>query len=314
MAEADLKVFGDEKLLWERHPVALTIGNFDGIHLGHVHVIETLKRHSAGLPLVVLTFDPHPSSLLSAASPKQPLLSLSQRVELLLAVGVDAVVVQNFSQEFSNLTPDAFVSDYLLKYFNLRCAVLGFDFCYGSRRAGDWAHFEASSKKFGFSAWQATPLIIDDAPVSSSRIRNAIQRHDFEIVERLLGRTFTLEGVVVKGDQRGRLIGFPTANLGLSNNEGTVLPYGVYAVEVTLQKGTPPLLGVMNCGVRPTIAEGLKLQIETHIIGFSGDLYGCEISFAVKRFIRSEMKFSDLESLKSQISLDVAQTCRFFGV
>lgn len=314
MDESGLRIFGDVELIRQHRDIALTIGNFDGVHLGHLHVIETLKRNSSGLPLVVLTFDPHPSSLLSTSKTKQPLQSLGHRIEMLLKQGVSAVVVQEFSEQFSQLSPDDFISKYLVKNFSIKSAVLGFDFCYGAQRSGDWNHFQSSASRLGFAAFRATPLMIDGIPVSSSRIRKAITHHDFETVERLLGRPFTLEGVVVKGDQRGRLIGFPTANLGLGQSVGTALPYGVYAVEVMLRNDSERRLGVMNCGVRPTIAEGLKLQIETHIIGFTGDLYGCEISFAVKKFIRSEMKFAGLENLKAQISNDVEQARSFFGV
>ena len=314
MDESGLRIFGDVGTVQNRRDIALTIGNFDGVHLGHMHVIDTLKRQSGGLPLVVLTFDPHPSVLLSSTQAKQPLQSLNDRVELLLQRGIDAVVVQEFSGAFSRLSADEFFREYLMKKFSVKQAVLGFDFCYGARRSGDWQHFESSARRYGFQALRASPFLVDGHTVSSSRIRASILEHDFENVERLLGRAFTLSGVVVKGDQRGRLIGFPTANLGLELDAGTALPFGVYAVEVFLPGETRPRLGVMNCGVRPTIADGLKLQIETHIIGFAGDLYGCNISFAVRKFIRSEMKFSGLDGLKAQIAIDVQQSRSFFGV
>ncbi|MEY2988212.1 MAG: hypothetical protein RJB13_1733 [Pseudomonadota bacterium] len=314
MGDSGLRIFGDIDSVQQRRNVALTIGNFDGVHLGHLHVIETLRSQSGGLPLVVLTFDPHPSVLLSSKQAKQPLQSLNSRVEMLLQNGIDAVVVQDFSEEFSRLSADQFICDYLLPKFSIKCAVLGFDFCYGARRSGDWSHFETHAHRYGFQALRATPFLIDGQPVSSSRIRTAILEHDFENVERLLGRPFTLEGVVVKGDQRGRLIGFPTANLGLDPGVGTVLPFGVYAVEVFLPGENLPRIGVMNCGVRPTFAEGLKLQIETHIIGFSGDIYGCSVSFSVKKFIRPEMKFAGIDDLKSRIAIDVQLARSFFGV
>lgn len=314
MDDSGLRIFGDADVIRQHRGIALTIGNFDGVHLGHLHVIETLKQRSQGLPLVVLTFDPHPSALLTTTNTKQPLQSLGSRIEVLLKNGISAVAVQNFNEDFSRLTPDEFISEYLVKHFNIKSAVLGFDFCYGARRAGDWTHFELNARKFGFAALRASPFLMGDQPVSSSRIRKSIQQCDFETVERMMGRPFTLSGVVVQGDQRGRLIGFPTANLGLEPCAGTVLPFGVYAVEVELEGEAQPRPGVMNCGVRPTIADGLKLQIETHILGFSGDLYGQKISFAVRKFLRAEMKFAGLESLKDQIASDVQLARSFFGV
>lgn len=313
MADFEFRVFGKTEIVSQRIPVVVTIGNFDGVHLGHQHVIKTLREIAHGRPTVAITFDPHPSQVINPQGSKPALTSLSQRVELLLATGVDAVVVQNFSKEFCALTADEFIERYLVANFRLESAVIGFDFCYGSHRSGDWDHLKAAAKRFGFSAHRSTPLIVDGLPVSSSRIRNSIASRDFELAERLLGRPFKMHGVVVKGDQRGRQIGFPTANLGEMESECLVPPYGVYAVEVLLEGETSWRRGVMNCGVRPTIASGLKLQIEAHIFDFSDDVYGKKISFAVKKFIRTEMKFSGLDHLKSQIQSDVTDARVFFG-
>ncbi|MEY4064403.1 MAG: hypothetical protein RIR26_611, partial [Pseudomonadota bacterium] len=263
---------------------------------------------------VALTFHPHPSVLLSPELAKPALSSVQQRVELLLAAGVDLVVVQNFSKAFASLSADDFIADYLLKHFNLSAAVIGFDFCYGAQRRGNWEHLEKAAKRYGFSAFRSEPYFMHGLPVSSSRIRAAILQRDFQTASELLGRDFTLGGVVVQGDQRGRQLGFPTANLGLEEKNILIPPYGVYAVEIFLPEEKSPRYGVMNCGVRPTIAQGLKLQIEAHILDFDADIYGNKVQFAVKKFIRTEMKFSGLDHLKSQIQDDVAQARLFFGV
>ena len=314
MVDRDFMVHGNTELLTAQKKIALTIGNFDGVHLGHLHVVKTLRDFANGRPTVALTFDPHPSSVISPQTVKPSLVSLEERINFLLKSGVDAVVVQRFSAEFAKLSADEFIADYLLKKFNIFSAVIGFDFCYGSSRRGNWSHFEESARRFGFEARQSTPLIVEGSPVSSSRIRAAILAKDFSGAERLLGRDFRLSGIVVQGDQRGRLIGFPTANLGIKDQNCLIPPYGVYAVEVHLPGELHSRPGVMNCGVRPTIAAGLKLQIEAHILDYSGDLYGCDISFSVRKFIRTEMKFSGLEHLKSQIQNDVDQARLFFGV
>jgi riboflavin kinase/FMN adenylyltransferase len=252
--------------------------------------------------------------VLSPQVAKPSLVPLAKRVDLLLAAGVDAVVVQKFSFSFSQLSADDFVDEYLLKNFNVQAAMFGFDFCYGANRSGNWQHFEKCAQLRGFPAKQAEPLFIDGAPVSSSRIRAAILAKEFDKARKMLGRDFCLNGIVVKGDQRGRQIGFPTANLGLLDESCLVPPYGVYAVEVFLPNEKTPRPGVMNCGVRPTIADGLKLQIEAHILDYSGDLYGSEIAFAIKKFIRTEMKFSGLDHLKLQIQSDVTAARQYFGV
>lgn len=314
MADWDFEVFGRKDLDFSKEPIALTIGNFDGVHLGHRHVIRTLQDFSAGLPTLALTFDPHPSSVLSPQNHKQVIEPLTERVERLLALGIEIVVVQKFTEKFAGLSADDFVNEYLLKEFRVKRAVIGFDFCYGAYRRGDWKHFEEASHRNGFAARRADPFVIDGAPVSSSRIRQAVQAVDFSLAERLLGQPFALSGVVVKGDQRGRELGYPTANLGIESGSRLLPPFGVYAVEVILPGEEHCRYGVMNCGVRPTIASGLKLQIETHILDFSDDLYGKKLFFRLKKFIRTEMKFSGLEQLKSQIASDTNEARIFFGV
>jgi riboflavin kinase/FMN adenylyltransferase len=316
----EFAIFGRTEVVDSHCPIALTIGNFDGVHRGHQHVIQTLKQFSDGLPLVALTFDPHPANVLFPSLTKPAIEPLTERVQMLLRLGLDAVVVQKFTPEFAQLSADEFISEYLLKNLGVSKAVIGFDFCYGTQRQGDWEHFEAAGKKFGFAARRAEPLSVDGAPVSSSRIRAAVQSAEFSLAERLLGRPFALTGRVVKGDQRGREMGFPTANLGFEHDLPLLPPFGVYAANVSIVDGEsshqlPNLLrGVMNCGVRPTIASGLKLQIETHILDFSGDIYGKKIIFQPQKFIRTEMKFSGLEQLKMQIQNDVREARNFFGV
>lgn len=314
MSDWEFSVFGREELVRSHLPVALTIGNFDGVHLGHRRVIQTLKEFSDGLPLLALTFAPHPSHILFPSNGKPSVIPLRERVDLLLGLGVDTVVVQKFDAKFARLSADDFISRYLLQEFSLKKAVIGFDFCYGAGRLGDWSHFSQSASHFGFDAKRADVVMVEGAPVSSTRIRTAIHDLDFPLAEMLLGRSFALSGLVVRGDQRGRQIGFPTANLGLEEELPLLPPYGVYAVEVVLPGEQMIRYGVMNCGVRPTIASGLRLQIETHILDYSGDLYGKKITFCVRKFIRTEMKFSGLEQLKEQIQSDVGAARNFFGV
>ncbi|NBO37132.1 riboflavin biosynthesis protein RibF [bacterium] len=314
MVDWEFKVFGNAEIIRSKKPIALTIGNFDGVHKGHMQLLQKLAEFADGIPRVVLTFDPHPSSVVAVENSKPALISLAQKIELLLTAGVDAVVVQKFSPEFASLSADDFLFRYLWTEFNILRCLIGFDFCYGAGRKGDWNHFEKKSGERGVAACKAEPFLIDGLPVSSSRIRNAVLAADFSLVERLLGRSFCLNGTVVKGDQRGRQIGFPTANLGLFDRNCLLPPHGVYAAEVLIEGEQKSRAAVMNCGVRPTIADGLRLQIEAHILDFSDDIYGRKISFALRKFIRTEMKFSDLEHLKRQIHDDAMQSRLFFGV
>lgn len=314
MGDWKFTIYGKKDVIQSRKPVALTIGNFDGVHCGHRHVIQTLKEFSDGLPTVALTFDPPPSHVLAPQFAKPSIEPLLDRVETLLSCGIDVVVVQKFTEDFALLSADQFVRDYLLSQFHIGKVVIGFDFCYGAQRQGDWSHFKSAAARFGFLAKRAKPLLVEGIPVSSSRIRAAVQSLDFAIIEKLLGRPFALSGIVVQGDQRGRHIGFPTANLGLSEESLLLPPFGVYAVEVEVPEEQMSSVGVMNCGVRPTIAEGQRLQIETHILDYSGDLYGKKIVFRLKNYIRSEMKFANLDELKAQIQRDTHKARVFFGV
>jgi riboflavin kinase/FMN adenylyltransferase len=314
MSDWSYTVYGKEDVIRSRLPIGLTIGNFDGVHRGHQFVIQTLRDFADGLPLVALTFDPHPSQILSPANSKQVIEPTAERVRLMLSLGLDAVVVQQFSCEFAQLTADEFVFNYLVREFSVAKAVIGFDFCYGTERSGHWQHFQAAAARLGFDARRAEPFLIEGVPVSSSRIRSAVLAADFKLAEQLLGRPFSLSGVVVRGDQRGRLIGFPTANLGIDHALPLLPAHGVYAVQVLFDGESKPRFGVMNCGVRPTISSGLQLQVETHIFDFSGDIYGKKIAFIPKKFIRTEKKFSGLDELKEQIQSDSEAAKNFFGV
>ncbi|APJ05030.1 riboflavin biosynthesis protein RibF [Silvanigrella aquatica] len=295
----------------QKNAIALTIGNFDGVHLGHCYLINELKKISNHNPIVVLTFDPHPVAYFSADNPKPLLNTLSDKIELLRKSGVDAVIVQKFTKEFSLLSADEFCN-WLKQNFNISAVMLGHDFCYGKQRKGNFEHMKAFAEKEHWDIRQTPAFkLYEDQVVSSSFVRQVIAQGQAEEVEKLLSRPYFLPGVVVKGDQRGRLMGFPTANLEL--DDALVIPkYGVYACYVEIDSDGVLLPAVMNCGVRPTIASGLKLQIEAHILDFSDDIYSRKVKFHLKKFIRGEMKFTGIEQLKEQIAKDVQEARSFF--
>ncbi|KAB8030799.1 bifunctional riboflavin kinase/FAD synthetase [Fluviispira multicolorata] len=305
------QIFGDKEAFKNKERFSLTIGNFDGVHSGHLFLIQELKKYSPNTKIAVITFDPHPATFFSPDSPKPLLTSLKEKTALLLNAGVDLVMVQVFSKEFSSLTADDFCG-WLKNHFQINTILIGHDFCYGKQRKGNFSHMKNFAENVGWIIKQASAhKLSNEKIVSSSLVREALLQGDAEYAEKLLDHSYFLSGMVVKGDQRGRLIGFPTANI-LLDDILVVPKYGVYACYVELDSSGKLLPAVMNCGVRPTIASGLMLQIEAHILDFSDDIYTRKIKFHLKKFIRGEMKFNGMEQLKEQIAKDVQKTRSYF--
>ena len=304
-------------------PVALTVGSFDGVHRGHVHLLQTLKKEAAhrNLKTAVLTFDPHPNSLLENSQFKA-LQTKSMRLEHLRRQAVDYLVVQDFSKAFSVISREDFLRQYLLRFFSLRFVLFGYDFRFGWKGQGDFDFANLFFKNRGIGIDQARAFREKDEILSSSKIRDLLSKGKIEEANQFLGYPFSLEGTVVKGQLMGRKLGFPTANL----EEVCVLVpgQGVYAGWVFLEG--QKRLAVMNIGRRPTIqktgnqnrvqSERLqsivqeKIFLECHIPDFSGDLYNCKLCFTFARKLRNERKFSSLDELKNQIQKDVDEAKR----
>ena len=286
-------------------PIHLAIGVFDGIHLGHQAVIAnaTDRAKTVGGASVVLTFHPHPSQVLRPDRVSRLLTSTQHKIHLIKRLGVDALLIQLFDLEFSHTTPDEFVARLVRNSDRLRTICVGEGWMFGANRSGNIQLLDALSKQYGFELRTIPPVEIDGAIVSSTRIREAVERGDFTIAERLLGRPFTILGTVDSGQQLGRQLGFPTANLRAHNEQFP--PNGVYAVvawHADRQFG-----GVVNIGVRPTIqsATGERL-LELHLFDFDQDIYGEDVEVQFLRFLRPEQKFSDIEELRRQIAKDVS--------
>lgn len=309
-----LQVFGRKNIFEKKEKVALTIGNFDGMHVGHQQLIEQLKALANGLPTVIVTFDPHPSTFFHPRNPK-PLLSCpSQKIAEMLKLGIDVVVVKEFDQDFASLSADDFCAQWLNVHFAIGRLLIGHDFCYGRDRQGHFQHLKSFGERLGWQVVSFSPVFSKElgTVVSSSLIRECLQQGNTVQAEKLLGRPYSLSGKVVQGEQRGRLLGFPTANLELECEPAIPL-YGVYACLIEIEDDGVLHPGVMNCGVRPTLGKGLKLQIEAYILGFSQDIYHRKVSFHIKNFLRGEMKFASLEHLKQQIVEDVTQARKQLG-
>jgi len=288
---------------------AVAIGNFDGVHLGHRVVIGQVVQAAAalgGVPVVVLTFEPHPRALFRPDEPPFRITPLREKLLALADTGIDGVLLLRFTRVFAGATADSFVDDVLINGLGARHVVVGHDFCLGRERAGNAAYLNRRGAEAGFRVTAVPAQRCEDGePYSSTRIRDYLLRGEPQHAARLLGRPFRISGRVRQGDQRGRTIGFPTANLALG-------PYlracaGVYAIRATTEAGQT-LAGVANLGWRPTF-QGQDLRLETHLFDFAGNLYGQHLTVDLLHFIRPEMKFSGLPALLDQITKD-AETAR----
>ena len=283
------------------HPV-LALGNFDGVHIGHRAILkEALARaRSASGSAFVLTFDPLPARRLFPDRAPPTLVTLEDKLELLRAAGLDGVIVIDFTLELSRVSARDFVRDYLLGKIGARAVVVGHSVSFGHKRAGHAAAMVAMGREFGFDTVVVGPVKADGLEVSSTKIRELIAAGDVKMAARLLGRNHFLSGPVVRGRERGRKLGFPTANLA-SETECTP-PDGVYATRVLLSDRAWP--SVSNIGKNPTFNEAAR-SIEAHIFDFDRDLYGARIKLEFVERIRGERKFESPQALAGQIAADL---------
>jgi len=282
----------------------VTIGAFDGIHQGHKALLRETLRLSTELSLepVVVTFDPHPRKVLQPQVPFKLLTTLEEKLKLIEKEGLEKVVVIPFTKALAELSPDLFVERYLIDLLRVKGVVVGFNFRFGKERKGDGELLKNFGTKYGFQVKIVPPVIIDNQRVSSSYIRDLLSQGEVERASLFLGRPYFLRGKVIKGEGRGRGLGFPTANLEVSE-EKLVPARGVYAVWVDLDK--QKYKGALNIGFNPTFG-GKKLSIEVHLLHFnhSQDLYGKIIQVDFIKYLRGEKKFSSIEDLIFQIRQD----------
>jgi len=293
-------------------PCVLTIGNFDGVHLGHKALLARLceQAHALGLPATVLCFEPHPREFFTPDSAPPRLCSLRRKLELLREAGVDQVCVQPFDAAFASLEADEFIRKVLISGFQARHLLIGDDFRFGRARCGNFATLLAAGKDYGFGIESMHTLSVDGERVSSSAIREALQSGNIAHAQKMLGEPFVVAGRVGPGDQIGRTIGYPTANIGLS--QATLPLSGIFAVSVD---GGPlhGAMGAANVGVRPTIGDKLALRLEVFVLDFSDDLYGQRLSVRFHHKIRSEAKFDSLKILIAAIDEDCRQVRKYFS-
>ena len=294
---------------WRRVPdsargAIAALGNFDGVHLGHAHLLRTLHAARPDARLGVVTFEPHPRELFRPEDAPFRLSLPEERRAALAAIGVQSIFEIRFDAEFSHFAADRFLREVLHQALDLRHLACGPDFAFGYRRGGDVASLAEQAAPLGIGLTVVPPLADTGGPLSSSRIRRALLDGYPERATEELGRPWAVRGIVEHGDKRGRLLGFPTANLRLGRHLEPAR--GVYAATVRLPDGeTRP--GVANIGRRPTVSSAPQSLLEVHLFDHAGDLYGQELSVALHTLLRSERKFDGIEALTAQIANDAAE-------
>lgn len=290
----------------------VALGNFDGFHLGHQAVVgRAIQRgFHERRPVIVATFDPHPVSFFKPDVPPFRLTSLDQRERLFAHAGADAMLVFQFDKALAVTSAEDFVGEILAKQIGAAGVVTGDDFTFGRGRKGDVAALRGLGSEVGIVAEAVTPVLLDGIRISSGRIREALEAGDTATATKLLSRDYAIEGVVQRGDGRGRDLGYPTANMELGDYQRP--KYGIYAVRVTLDNGSE-YPGVASLGIRPTFDPPTEL-LEAHLFGFDGDLYGRKIEVALHAFIREEKKFETLDDLIAHMKEDEAQARRLLAL
>ena len=285
----------------EQLPCVVTIGNFDGVHLGHQALLTEVKKraHDLKLESAVITFEPNPKDYFSQNKPQTRISSLREKIELFNEIKIDRVHIIKFNQEFSKVTANEFIS-VLIKKLKVKEIIIGEDFCFGKGREGGIKQLSASSMKLNIK----NKILIDGKRISSTLIRNLLANDKLDEANKYIGRPYSISGKVVHGEKRGRKIGFPTANIHMRHNRPPLK--GVFAVKFQNH------FGVANLGIRPSIKGEKKLQLEVHLLNFSSDLYGQHVSVIFLKKLRDEKKFKSLDELKEQIKLDVIKAKLFF--
>jgi riboflavin kinase / FMN adenylyltransferase len=301
-----MQVYRNTDLLPAFRNAVLTIGTFDGVHTGHQQVISQMKKRAAEVEgeTVIITFDPHPRTVVNAAKGIRLINTLEEKIELLSGKDIDHLVVVPFTEEFARLTAEDYISQFLIQNFHPHTLIIGYDHHFGQGRTGNYALLKEKCVVFNYELQEIPAHLLDSISVSSTRIRTAIEADDMDTANHLLGYIFFFSGEIIEGNKLGRTLGFPTANLLIKDKFKLTPGNGVYAVD-TIVSDEPDTVrkGMMNIGFRPTV-DGSKRMIEVNIFNFDRMIYGQTLKVFVKKFLRPEQKFKGLDALKEQLALD----------
>lgn len=288
----------------------ITTGTFDGVHLGHLKIIEQVKQEAKEMngESVLVTFYPHPRLILQGRHTGEIklLTTHAEKIGRLSLTGVDHIVVVPFTRDFSEIEPNDYISEFLIKKLRAKCIITGYDHHFGKNRKGDFRLLKDFSKKWNYSVKEIPEYVMEEVIISSTRIRKALQEGDIETANEFLGYDYFIDGTVVHGHKLGKSLGYPTANIEVKDEDKLIPKYGIYIVGISiLQSGMDDkiLPAVMSIGIRPTIDDNRE-TIEVHIFDFNEDLYGKQLRVHFKQYIRPEIKFDNLDDLKAKIQED----------
>jgi riboflavin kinase/FMN adenylyltransferase len=311
-----MKVYRDIDQLPRFKNAVITIGTFDGVHAGHRKIIEHLKQEAQKIDgeTVIITFHPHPRKIVSSAILGIRLINtLDEKIELLEKMGIDNLAIVPFTEAFANQPAEDYIENFLIEKFRPHTIIIGYDHRFGRDRQGDYRLLEKMSSVYGYVLKEIPKQVLDEIAISSTNIREAIIHGDIDTANKLLGYDFFFQGVVVDGDKMGRKLGYPTANIKITDDEKIHLGDGIYAVYVATQRSgrdSQLFKGMMSIGFRPTV-DGKKRVVEVNIFDFDKEIYGDTIRVYVKKYLRAEFKFNNLEDLKKQIGQDKIESLKW---
>ncbi len=307
-----MKIFHSTQDFKSGKKTIVTIGTFDGVHIGHKKIIDKIIQNckSGNTESLILTFFPHPRMVLNENSDIKLLNTINEKSGLLSENGIQNLVIQNFNTAFSELSAEEFVANVLVKQLNIKKIIIGHDHHFGKNRSANIDDLIVFGKKYNFEVEQISVEEIDDVAISSTKIRNAIIDGKITLANEYLGYNYQISGNVVKGKQLGRTIGFPTANIHLEENYKLIPKFGVYIVSSFIDDKT--VFGIMNIGLKPTF-DDKTVTIEVHFLDFDGDLYNKKIIVSIIKYIRNEQKFDGIDALKTQIEEDKTFALNFIS-
>jgi riboflavin kinase / FMN adenylyltransferase len=281
----------------------LTIGTFDGVHLGHQQILKALLDEAAAIrgESIIITFDPHPRKIVQPDTSLHLINTLSERIDLLAQLGIDHLVIVPFNKEFADQPADTYIEKFLVSKFRPKSIIIGYDHHFGKGRQGNFRLLEDKAPVFGYKLLEIPKHILDEIGISSTKIRQAIQTGNVEKANKLLGYDFFFEGGVVAGDRLGRQLGYPTANLEYTDADKIHLGEGVFAVTVAIKGRIHK--GMLSIGKRPTLND-TKEKVEVNIFDFNEDIYGLSVVVSVKKYLRPQEKYASLDELKKQLEGD----------
>ncbi len=303
-----MAIFYDTQHLPAFKNAVLTIGTFDGVHKGHKVILQEVVEHAkkVGGESVLLTFEPHPRKLLFPDQPLGIITPLKEKLQLITEAGIDHIVVVPFTKEFSNQSAQEYIEHFMVGVFHPHSIVIGYDHRFGHDRKGDMKMLEQYAPVYHYQLTEIAPQLIDDAAVSSTKIRHAITAGHMEEASHMLGRHYSLKGTVMHGNKLGRTLGYPTANLQPQEPEQIIPANGIYAIQATHEGNL--YNGMMSIGFNPTVTDKKELRIEANLFDFDKEIYGDTLEIIFIKKLRDEQKFDSLEALKEQIGKDKENT------